>query len=284
MSIINHQSNPKHVSILACGWLGLPFAQHLVQQGINVSGSTTTPEKMFTLKQSQIEPHLCTVSDSALECDTSKDFFNRSHIAIILPFKRSFKDPKYYLNQIKMILPYLEKSPVKRVLFTSSTSIYPCTNDVVTEETPYDKHSYRAEILHETEQLLLNQSHFETTVIRFSGLYGGSRQAGQFLRYQSIVANPDHPVNLIHLDDCIEILYRLLIHPSSNLIVNACADEHPKKREFYTWAARELGVNEPTFQPPSPGSTFKIVSNKRLHDLIHYTLKTKNPLNIASST
>ena len=46
------------ISILGCGWLGLPLAQHLVQLGFSVNGSSTERDKFPFLQQSRIPPFL----------------------------------------------------------------------------------------------------------------------------------------------------------------------------------------------------------------------------------
>ena len=37
------------ITILGCGWLGLPLAQTLVKEGYSVKGSTTTEDKLEVL-------------------------------------------------------------------------------------------------------------------------------------------------------------------------------------------------------------------------------------------
>jgi len=43
----------KTISILGCGWLGLPLAQHLIERSFTVNGSTTTADKCAQLKTSK---------------------------------------------------------------------------------------------------------------------------------------------------------------------------------------------------------------------------------------
>ncbi|PSQ80339.1 MAG: NAD(P)-dependent oxidoreductase, partial [Bacteroidetes bacterium QS_1_63_11] len=42
------------VSVLGCGWMGRPLANALVDCDVSVRGSTTTPEKVETLRQEGI--------------------------------------------------------------------------------------------------------------------------------------------------------------------------------------------------------------------------------------
>jgi 3-hydroxyisobutyrate dehydrogenase-like beta-hydroxyacid dehydrogenase len=46
------------ISILGCGWLGLPLAKVLVKNGFSVKGSTTTQDKILVLKQLGVDPFL----------------------------------------------------------------------------------------------------------------------------------------------------------------------------------------------------------------------------------
>lgn len=42
------------ISIMGCGWLWLPLAERLVQQGYTVKGSTTTPGKLGLLDRKSV--------------------------------------------------------------------------------------------------------------------------------------------------------------------------------------------------------------------------------------
>ncbi|WP_321539617.1 NAD(P)-binding domain-containing protein [Flavobacterium piscinae] len=46
----------KQISILGCGWLGMPLAKHLLQKGYSIKGSTTTETKLELLQNEGITP------------------------------------------------------------------------------------------------------------------------------------------------------------------------------------------------------------------------------------
>gem|GEM_PF-4555050 len=54
---MNSLSKPT-ISIIGCGWLGLPLAEFLVQKGYLIKGSTTREEKLDQLKSKGIQPFL----------------------------------------------------------------------------------------------------------------------------------------------------------------------------------------------------------------------------------
>ena len=41
----------KQISILGCGWLGLPLAQQLVHEGYQIHGATTSEKKLIVLEK-----------------------------------------------------------------------------------------------------------------------------------------------------------------------------------------------------------------------------------------
>ena len=50
------------VSILGCGWYGSALAKSLIDKGIIVKGSTTSPEKLLALKASGIPAYLINIA------------------------------------------------------------------------------------------------------------------------------------------------------------------------------------------------------------------------------
>jgi len=83
-------------------------------------------------------------------------------------------------------------------------------------------------------------------------------------------------VNLIHLDDCVEIISKIIEHNVTGEIFNVVSDAHPLKRELYTKAASLMGVEAPKFSVYN--TTFrKIVSNAKLKKRLNYKFKYPDP-------
>src|SRR5690606_1146302 len=55
------------------------------------------------------------------------------------------------------------------------------------------------------------------------------------------------PVNMIHLDDCIAIIKKVIALGYWNQTINACSPLHPTRKEFYTEATRLYGGTIPDF-------------------------------------
>lgn len=269
---------PRTISILGCGWLGLPLGHHLVEQGYRVKGSTTSPDKRSTLEAAGITPYLLTLSPTP-SGDQADDFFAADVLFLNVPPPRGRDDLRaYHLRQIESVRDAAVAGGIDWVLFASSTGVYPRTDRVVREDdAPESDDALRPSgaALRDAEQLLRDEPAFDTTVIRFAGLYGGDRDPGRFLAGRERVSGGDAPVNLIHRDDCIGIVKAILEQDVRGEVFNACADEHPSRRALYTAAAQRLGVEPPTFEE---GGTNKIVSNAKVKRVLGYTLQHPDPM------
>lgn len=162
----------------------------------------------------------------------------------------------------------IERSSVSKVLFVSSSSVYQNLNREVTEDEAAENPDSP---LFQIEQLFQQSSGFETSILRFSGLVGPGRHPGRFFRGGKVIKQPEAPINLIHLDDCIGIIDAILSHYAWGEVFNGCSDSHPSKREFYTQACGSAGFPIPEFavaQTPA----FKIVSNHKIKHQLGFHL------------
>lgn len=268
--------NTPSISILGCGRLGLPLARHLIQLGFSVKGSTTTRGKLSLLAEERITPFLLTAAPQPKGEDIPS-FFRSQILFLNIPFRRNLPDPGYYKQQIDSLIPYIESSPVEFVIFAGSTSVYPASAKEAMEDAPCDPDNPRAEVLREVEQSLLGRREFQTTVIRFAGLYGNGRHIGRALAGRKGLSDGRAPVNLIHLEDCVEIVTRIIRRDIRGEVFNACSDGHPAREEIYTRAAFHYGFEPPQFAD-RPQSRFKVVSNAKLKKMLNYTFKHPDPM------
>lgn len=245
------------ISVLGCGWLGFPLAKHLVNNGFTVKGSVRSKEKTGLLENATVTSFLLDI-DGEVTGQSWKQFLDSDILIIAIPSK----------NQagFASLISTLELSSIKHVIFVSSTSVYTDNNAVVSEEVAASESS----ALFQIESLFFQSSAFTTTVIRFSGLVGYQRNPGRFFQKSGrSVSNPDAPVNMIHQDDCVELITQIIKQEKWDEVFNACADNHPSKREFYTQATQQIGVNTPEFIE-SETQTFKIISNEKIKRALGY--------------
>ena len=264
------------ISILGCGWLGLPLAERLVKEGFPVKGSVTKKEKLELLRQKKITPFQIEVTDQAVEGIAKKEFFCSNLLIINIPPGRRVDVAVYHTAQIRQLIKEIVKGTVQHVLFISSSAVYPDQNKEVVETTiPLpDKESGKA--LLKAEELLQSQSEFKTSIIRFGGLIGPKRHPGKFLAGKKEVANGDAPINVIHQDDCIELICGVIQQQAWGEIFNACADIHPSRKIFYTKAAEDLSLEPPSFKQDE--ITYKILNSKKIKERLNYAFKYPDPM------
>jgi nucleoside-diphosphate-sugar epimerase len=264
------------ISVLGCGWLGLPLAKALFQNGFSIHGSTTSVEKLSTLKKSEIQPFLIVLASDKLT-GAIEGFLNESSTLIIdIPPKLRGINKEDFIAKTQLLIPYIEKSSIKNVLFISSTSVYGDENDLVTEETDLNPDSEGGRQLAIVEKLLRINTHFKTTVLRFGGLIGDDRHPVRFLAGRENLDNPNAPINLIHLEDCIGIILKIIQKNVWGETFNAAAPFHPSRSAYYTQKAVELNLVPPTFNQGSP-STRKTILSDKLKKVLDYTF-TKTDL------
>ncbi|WP_264559817.1 SDR family oxidoreductase [Flavobacterium sp. N2270] len=274
------------ISILGCGWLGLPLAKKLIENGFSIKGSTTSEEKLTVLEENKIQPYLIALDEDKIIGNIT-NFLTESEVLIIdIPPKLRSSQSENFVSKIKNLIIEIEKSAIKKVLFISSTSVYGdlpifSTGLEVTEESALNPDSEGGKQLLEVEQLLQSNPNFKTTVIRFGGLIGKDRHPIQFLAGRENVENPEAPINFIHQDDCIGIIEKLinkgLRQAQSdnwdwNETFNAVAPEHPTRADYYHKKALEMNLKVPTFVKDSK-SKGKIISSKKLQKILNYTFQ-----------
>jgi nucleoside-diphosphate-sugar epimerase len=253
----------KTISILGCGWLGEPFANSLIKKGYSVKGSTTSKHKIELLTSQGIQPYLLDLEHLSQNILT---FLNSEILVVTIPSKN--------IEGFKQLIAKIEASTIQKVLFISSTSVYKNSPIIITEEADLADCS-----LKKIEQLFLLNKHFETTIIRFSGLFGYQRNPTDFFKINKIIPNPEGVVNMIHRDDCIEIIERIITKNCWNEIFNACTDSHPKRRDFYTKSYIDLGYSKPLFKENDKKS-IKIIGNEKLKKKLNYKFNYPDLLNL----
>ena len=235
----------------------MPLATQLQNRGFTVKASTRHADRFSELTNAG-------ASAFRVDIDNLTDIneFLDSEILII---NITSKNQQGFAKLIEQI----EKSPIQKVLFISSTSVYQNLNREVTEdEDAEDPDS----TLWQIEQQFEASTHFKTTILRFSGLIDKRRHPGRFFRNGRRVPQADAPVNLIHLDDCLGIIDAILQQQAWGETFNGCADTHPSKREFYSYARKLMGLPAPEFDTETEVK-YKIISNQKIKTKLNYTFQ-----------
>ncbi|WP_181306387.1 SDR family oxidoreductase [Rufibacter sp. XAAS-G3-1] len=269
----------KTISIMGCGWLGLPLAQELVKLGFRVKGSTTTPGKMALLRAKGIEPFLLSFPENSTKTDL-ENFLAADVLVFNIPPSRSSNETNAYEALLERVL---EAAPpaLTSILFVSSTSVYPDLNREV-RETDAVATATASSLMLRSEFLVQRVPDKKSTLVRFGGLMGGTRHPGRFLAGKTEVPQPESPVNMIHLTDCVGLLTAIIQQEKWGFTFNACAPEHPSRREFYTHAAGRLSLTPPSFAPQAEDK-YKRINSDLIQQELPYTFQFPDPLQCLGS-
>lgn len=263
------------ISILGCGWLGLALAKVLLENNFSIKGSTTSVEKLSILENLGIQPYLIALSEDKTTGNLS-DFLENSKILILdIPPKLRGNSKENFISKIQNIIPFIEKSTVENLIFISSTSVYGEDNLVVTEKTELNPDTESGKQLVQAERLLQSNPNFTTTILRFGGLIGEDRHPIKFLAGRKNIENPNAPINLIHQDDCIGIILRILKLNSWNETFNAVTPFYPSRKDYYTQKAIDLHLDLPEFNTENSNSG-KTISSLKVENILEYRFKKPN--------
>lgn len=263
----------KVVAILGCGWLGIPLAEQLLENGYEVKGSTTTPEKLETLRLKGIDPHLIRIQADEIMGDFVS--FTSGVEVLVIDFPPGIRNQpaSEYNRSIELLVQRIRSSSVKKVVFVSSISVYEDTGEfpVYTEEDQPNASSSRGKGLIGAEEIFRSENGFSSTILRLGGLIGEDRNPINQLSGRKEVANPEAPTNLISQLDCVGIIVEILLQGKFGEVFNAVYPEHPEKQSYYLQKARERELIPPEFNRGV--SKGKIIDSSRITKVLDYQFK-----------
>jgi nucleoside-diphosphate-sugar epimerase len=273
------------VLIIGCGYVGLPLGVELIRLGHEVFGLRRNPVAENELKSAGLKPLFADVTQPETLEKLPRDF----DWVVNCVAANGADYSETYLRGTKNLIAWLEASPPKKFVYTSSTSVYG-QNDgsQIKESSPTEPLAETSKILVETEKVLLDaaaQKKFPAIVLRVAGIYGPGRGhlLKQFLKNEARVeGDGSRFLNMIHRDDLAGCIIAALKNGRAGEIYNAVDDEPVTQKNFLEWLAGTLGK----YPPPSGsensaenrkrGVTNKRVSNRRLKMELGYQFKHPN--------
>lgn len=253
------------VSIIGLGWIGEPLAVYLKEKGHSVQGSVTSPEKQEKLKSKGIEAVRFSLNPHP-EGNGFNSLFNSEILVLNIPPRTRSANGTFHLEQLKYMRSLLDRSQVRKVIFVSSTGVYPeVISDVeYTEDFPISLENTGNETLFRSEQRMKADPNYELTIVRFGGLLGDDRIPGKYFSGKENVAGHT-PVNFIHRLDAVRMLAWIIEKELWDETFNGAAPIHPLRRDIYEKNAAELDIAPPaSYQNESEGKDRLISSSKLL--------------------
>ncbi len=271
------------ISVLGCGWLGFPLAQHLITEGYTVKGSTTSPEKVNLLEQAGIEAFLIKLPDALDSANSDLASLLETDILFlnIPPSRGRAEKVDSYPKLIKRIADKAAEAGVSWIIFASSTSVYSETGGLTYEVDAKKGQASRpsGEAVLEAEEFIASSGN-DYTILRFGGLYGYGRHPVKYLSGKKGLNGASKPVNLVHQTDCIRVVDLVISQKKRSDIYNVVSDGHPPRKEFYESAARYYGMPLPQFNSneDKDESDYRVVSNAKLKKDLSFEFTYPNPM------
>lgn len=256
--------------IVGCGYLGTRVARLLRSQGEAVIGTTRSPARLGELEALGIAPRQADLLDPSLPpwppCDRL--------LICVAPGRGDGQSAwAVYVDGVRAVLDRLPAVP-PRIVLVSSTGVHAQGDGSwVDEESPADPLTESGRANREAERILHDRAAaagLSAAVIRLAGLYGPGRilRREALRRGEPIPADPEHWLNLIHIDDAARLAAALLTRGDAPRSLYLASDGRPVlRREFYQAAARLLAAPPPRFTPVPPAgrdTTNKRVDSRRI--------------------
>ncbi len=249
------------ILILGCGYVGQPLAKELMKLAYEVHAARRSSLSIEGVKAHQVDitqpdsfKSLPRNFDWIIFCASSGRGSAEAHRAV-------------FVDGINNLIDWLGETSA-RVLFTSSTNIYPLTDgNWVDENTPRQPVTGTAQNLVDAETALI-ESGITYSILRVAGIYGPDRGYfyRQLLNNEAVITDKGKRwMNMIHRDDVVgAILTVMKTQPGT---YNACDDKPVTQGEFYEWLTNRLGKPMPPegeVTHRKRTTTSKRVSNKKL--------------------
>lgn len=267
----------KKVSIVGLGWIGLPLARHLKSQEIGVVGSTTSAEKLGRI---QLEG-ITAVQFEMIPFPQGKGFqvlFQANVLVVNIPPRSRTQGADFYLEQLKFLRSMIDQSQITKVIFVSSTGIYPeiSEEEEYAEDYPLSLENCGNQTLLKAEQMMETERDFDLTIVRFGGLMGGDRIPGKYFAGKENVAGHTR-VNFIHRNDAVGILTWIIENDLWNVVYNGVAPIHPLRKDIYERNHQEMGFPLPSSYQQANAGEDRLISGKRILET-GFQFEFPNPL------
>jgi nucleoside-diphosphate-sugar epimerase len=248
------------VLIAGCGYVGSAAARLFAEEGWEVIGWTRSG-------QSAEPPGESAISLSAVDITDLETVRRNSFQADVVVHSASSGADSYLHVYRDGAANLAACFPNARIIFTSSTSVYPQRDgSSVTEDSPAEPAFENAQILRQAEKIILDH---DGIVLRVAGIYGPGRSflLRSVMNGTSVIS--DRFVNQVHRDDVASAISFLArsraVDPPR--VFNVVDDTPARRAEILDWLSARLGLpltSSSATREPKRGRSNKRVSNAKL--------------------
>lgn len=282
---------PETALIAGCGYAGHRVARVWKKRGMQVNAITRSDEKAATLTHEGIQPIVFDLAETTIPTLPDVDVVLWS-----VGFERSSGASRRAiwidgLQRLLNALPVRGDENARRILYTSSTSVYGNGHGQdVDENTVPNPTAEGGQACVAAEGLLQEyslQSSASVSILRLAGIYGPQRLLRRIedLRNNTpITSPPDEWLNLIHVDDAVSAIDTVSRLESPPSLMNVVANKSATRGDYYTTLAKLTHAPPPIFALPSESTAEKTLAtpvappmprggNRRVVSLVRESLR-----------
>jgi nucleoside-diphosphate-sugar epimerase len=250
------------VLVAGCGYVGSALAGALVAEGHEVWGMRRTPARL----PPGVRAFPADLRDPATLADLPRALDVVAYTATAdestdEAYRAAYVDgPRHLLSAL-----WEQEQRPRRVLFTSSTSVYgQREGEWVDEDSRTDPGGFSGARMLEGERVFLDGP-FPATVLRLGGIYGPGRTSlVEKVRSGDAVCTPEPGwTNRIHRDDAAGALRHLAMLDAPASCYLGVDREPAALCDVYRWIATRLGLPAPPVRPGAAGGRRRSPGNKR---------------------
>lgn len=229
-----------NIKIIGCGWLGIQVAEHLLELGNIVYGSYRSSHQKEVISKTRIkgfELNLGVKSQISINILENVDVF----IISLSPMRK--EDSDYYAA---VLSNFAQQTPAtSKVIFTSSTGIYPQKEGRFTEE--YKFLEKEMNVLFKAESALRKILSDRLTILRLGGLIGPKRHPVKSLQGKSISNDGSAPINLMHSTDVCRAIQQLIEKKIYGGTFNLVFPTDVSKKMYYSSMVKKYNLEQIIF-------------------------------------
>ncbi|HEY5673565.1 MAG TPA: SDR family oxidoreductase [Malonomonas sp.] len=225
------------VTIIGCGDIGRRVGNHMIKQGRQVLALSRTQENAEKL---QAEGFATLLGDLDYQEDTPEIALHCSQVFYLVAPQGGGKSDYRMLNFCRCL--NTQNKPQKLVYISTSGVYGDCGGAVVTEETPINPMTARAQRRASAESQLREQAvklGFELVILRVTGIYGPGRLPVARVMQGHPVLKPEEAsfTNRIHSLDLVQVCLAAMARGEDGDIYNVCDGQESTMTEYFTAVA-----------------------------------------------
>lgn len=259
---------PETALIAGCGYTGHRVARVWKERGLQVHAITRSAEKAAQLTKDGIEPIVFDLAATMVPALPDVDV-----VLWCVGFERSSGSSRQAiwidgLNRLLNTLPVRDDAHARRILYTSSTSVYGNGDgqevDENTVPNPIAEGGQACVAAEGRLQEYTLQTSARVSILRLAGIYGPHRLLRRIEDLRSntpIPSPPDEWLNLVHVDDAVAAIDGVSRMESPPSLMNVVGNKSTTRGDYYRALAKLAHALPPIFVVPSETNAAKAEPN-----------------------